>query len=330
MGRIDLNAAAASSTLSPALISLRMPVHPMRSLSLHLSSDGNDTIRLSGHARNEAGILGTLSSMSSHDALARRPSRFYQLMFAQGVGLGILLVPALSMQSHHWRRRYSFVMGNFFTGFIRRRHHLPDHAQRRLPGKHRLRVWRVCRRVHDACPVRHRQLPAHDAPYLITNIGVFLGLWDIFLPYFYLQLFVNAHRLLSTLAFLTIATLNAASKRDCGPHRRAQHAHAATAAIIGGLVFVMFAAANKSTVIVFAIFYGAFSGAFISLLPMMLASMSRGPAEMGCVPRSLSLSPLLSILAGNTVSGADGEHAGKWRAEAGAGKGAGRSGPRGG
>ncbi|PCH34572.1 hypothetical protein WOLCODRAFT_155233 [Wolfiporia cocos MD-104 SS10] len=53
------------------------------------------------------------------------------------------------------------------------------------------------------------------------------------------------------------------------------------AVIIGRLIFVMFTAANKSALIVFAIFYGAFSGTFISLLPTMLTSMSRGPTEMG-------------------------------------------------
>lgn len=69
-------------------------------------------------------------------------------------------------------------------------------------------------------------------------------------------------------------------------------------ACTSALVFVMFAATNTGAVIVFAILYGAFSGAcelvlhivddftltfapVISLLPPTLASMSRSPAEIG-------------------------------------------------
>ncbi|PCH44254.1 hypothetical protein WOLCODRAFT_165014 [Wolfiporia cocos MD-104 SS10] len=234
MRRIDLNAAAASSTLSPALISLRM------------------------------------------------------LSVGVGISLGLLLVPALSMQSHHWRRRRSFVMGNFFMGF--------ESTGFVCGVRAAVFMMLVLFVINNSLlTTRHNLLPTSACS---SASGASSS-----------RLFVNAHRLSSTLVFLTV--------RAPSPLVRLGSANRSLSAD-RDLVFVTFAAANKSAVIVFAIFFGAFSGAFISLLPTMLASMSRGPTEMGCVPRSLSLSPLPFILAGNTVGGASGECAGKWWAEAGA------------
>ena len=48
------------------------------------------------------------------------PRSYYQLILAQGVGMGIgsglMLVPAISVQAHHWRVRRSLAMGIVMTG----------------------------------------------------------------------------------------------------------------------------------------------------------------------------------------------------------------------
>ena len=45
---------------------------------------------------------------------------YYQLILSQGVGMGLgsglLLVPALSIQAHHWRKRRALAMGIVLTG----------------------------------------------------------------------------------------------------------------------------------------------------------------------------------------------------------------------
>lgn len=48
------------------------------------------------------------------------PSKYWQLILAQGVGMGVgqglLLVPAYAIQAHHWKKRRSLAMGIVSTG----------------------------------------------------------------------------------------------------------------------------------------------------------------------------------------------------------------------
>ena len=48
------------------------------------------------------------------------PSKYWQLILSQGVGMGIgqglLLVPAYAIQGHHWRKKRSMIMGIVSTG----------------------------------------------------------------------------------------------------------------------------------------------------------------------------------------------------------------------
>lgn len=47
-------------------------------------------------------------------------SQYYQLLLSQGFGMGIggglILVPAISVQAHHWQKRRALAMGITFTG----------------------------------------------------------------------------------------------------------------------------------------------------------------------------------------------------------------------
>lgn len=48
------------------------------------------------------------------------PTKYYQLILSQGVGMGIggglILVPAVSVQAHHWLKRRALAMGIILTG----------------------------------------------------------------------------------------------------------------------------------------------------------------------------------------------------------------------
>ena len=48
------------------------------------------------------------------------PSRYYQILLAQGIGMGVgggfMLVPALSLQGHYWKKRRSMALGLVVCG----------------------------------------------------------------------------------------------------------------------------------------------------------------------------------------------------------------------
>ena len=50
-------------------------------------------------------------------------SQYYQLLLSQGFGMGIggglILIPAISVQAHHWQKRRALAMGICFTGEFR-------------------------------------------------------------------------------------------------------------------------------------------------------------------------------------------------------------------
>ncbi|KAH9922390.1 MFS general substrate transporter [Fomitopsis serialis] len=246
------------------------------------------------------------------------PMKYYQIILSQGIGIGfgsgLLLVPALSVQSHYWRRHRSLMMGLVLSGasfggivypimlnqlfksigfawgvraagFITLgmlvvancvlRTRLPSARQRRKAAG-----------GNDLPKPKIRDILT-DAPYLWLNVGAVLCLLGVFLPYFYLQLWVNKHRLSETLAFYTIAILNASSiigrtiPNAIADRVGTLNIITPLAGITGALVFVMFAATTPGAVIVFTILYGAFSGGLNAMCPPAFASMSRSPDEIG-------------------------------------------------
>ena len=48
------------------------------------------------------------------------PRSYYQIALSQGIGMGVgsgfLLVPAISVQAHHWRKHRSLAMGIVLAG----------------------------------------------------------------------------------------------------------------------------------------------------------------------------------------------------------------------
>jgi len=149
-----------------------------------------------------------------------------------------------------------------------------------------------------------------DLAFMMAVLGAFLVLWGIFFPYFYLQLWVTVHGLSPTLAFYTIAILNAGSvfgrtiPNMCADLLGHFNVLVPVAFINAVLVFAMFGVTSTASVIIFSILYGFFSGAFISLLPPAVAAFSRNMEEIGI---RMGLSYFLTsfaLLTGTPISGA--------------------------
>ncbi|EPS97880.1 hypothetical protein FOMPIDRAFT_1018031 [Fomitopsis schrenkii] len=270
--------------------------------------------------------------------------QYYQLVLAQGIGMGIgsglMFVPTMSVQAHHWRVHRSLAMGIVMTGTGIGGLIFPIMLNRLING-HTGFAWGVRATAFlnlgllaVANSVMTTRLPSAkqrgpgpkldmkailtDWPYLVFLLGLFLILWGMFFPYFYLQLWVNVHGLSATLGLYTIAILNGASifgrtllnmlADRIGPLNVLWPVATVTAA----LMFVMFSVTTTAATIVFSIFYGFFSGALISMMPPTASRFANGLHEMGLRLGLAFFSSSFALLTGTPIAGALYDSGGQW------------------
>ncbi|KAJ8517146.1 hypothetical protein ONZ45_g5629 [Pleurotus djamor] len=126
-----------------------------------------------------------------------------------------------------------------------------------------------------------------DPPYVFAMISGAMCMMAIFFPIFFLQLFVIKHDMDREFAFYSISILNAASV--CGriiPGFFVPYTGVFNQMIVNtvGIIVVMFcllAVNNVAGVICFAIFFGFFSGAAVTLMPPLLSTLARDFSEIG-------------------------------------------------
>ncbi|KAF5372624.1 hypothetical protein D9758_005190 [Tetrapyrgos nigripes] len=241
------------------------------------------------------------------------PDQYYQIYLAQGLGMGIgaglLYVPAVALQSHHWRRRRALAMGIVVTGSSIGGIIFPIMLNRLFEGSTGF-AWgvrasgfvvlgllvaanllmsenRLKGEVKAAPTKPDMKAIMTDVPYLFSIVAVFFIDWGVFFPYFYLQLFSILHGVDPNIAFYTLAILNAASMPGRIIPNGLADRYGPFNAIIpcvgacGILIFALYGIHSVATVIVFAILYGFFSGAFLSLCAPCLAALSSHPSEVG-------------------------------------------------
>ncbi|KZT71789.1 MFS general substrate transporter [Daedalea quercina L-15889] len=243
------------------------------------------------------------------------PTKYYQILLAQGIGMGVgggfMLVPALSLQGHYWKKHRSMALGLVVCGSGSGGIVYPIMLNRLISGSDAvgfawgvrasgfltlglLTIAQLIMRTRMPGPKQRskQEKPSvvavlMDPPFVLTVFGVFLVYWGLFMPYFYLQLWLNLHGLNPTLAFYTLAILNAGSiPGRVIPNMLADRFGALNAAIpvsliMGALVFVMFGVTNTPAIIIFSILYGFFSGAYIALVPSVLAVLASRTEELG-------------------------------------------------
>ena len=139
--------------------------------------------------------------------------------------------------------------------------------------------------------------PSHQKPdikglfthkaYLVLIAGIFLISWGLFFPFFYLQVLAEENGLPQNLVFYTLAILNAASVFGrLTPNLLADRLGplnllSAMSICAGILCFSLFGATSSGGLIVIAILFGFFSGAYVSLIGPSLASMASSHTEIG-------------------------------------------------
>ncbi|KZT09439.1 MFS general substrate transporter [Laetiporus sulphureus 93-53] len=267
-------------------------------------------------------------------------NRYYELVLSQGIGMGLggglLLVPALSVQAHHWRKRRAFAMGIALTGECTSVGGIiyPIMLNKLFYSSVgyawgvRASAFLTLGLLTIANFITKTRLPSAkdrpkqhvsfkllkelggDVPYMLAVGGAFLVLWGLFFPYFYLQVWGNSHGLSKTLDFYTLAILNAASifGRTI-PNLLADifgifNLGVPFAFISSALIFAMFGMKSNGAEIAFSILYGFWSGGYIALFPPMMAGFSRNMEEVGCVIGVAYFLCAFALLTGTPITGA--------------------------
>ncbi|KAF4612794.1 hypothetical protein D9613_011747 [Agrocybe pediades] len=248
-------------------------------------------------------------------SLAHR-NQYYQVFLAQGVGMGfgqsMLFIPSLTIIGHHFKARRALATGIAVSGasvggvvwpiLIHRLRLETSFANMiRLTGALSFVMLLVSNilmktRTQPARLIGLGNLPKpkigvvfSDAAYVVSVISAFCINLGIFFPYFYLQLFATNLGVDEARAFYCITVLNGGSALGrLLPSFLADRAGAYNMLLVSlsitcGLAFAMFGLKDFSGVIAFAMCYGFWSGAYVSLIPCLLAQLSISPREQGLV-----------------------------------------------
>jgi predicted MFS family arabinose efflux permease len=256
---------------------------------------------------------------------------YWQVMLAQGVcvglGSGLLFVPSVAIVSTYFTTKKSLATGIAASGsslggviypvvFTSLQPQVGFRNATIVIASIMLATMVVCiavARVRVLPPSRRRLLDLHafrEVPYLMFSIAEFFGFMGMYIPFFYMQSFAIEKGIMdSRLAFYMLAVLNAASvfgriipnflADKLGPLNML----IPCCAISAVLAFCWISVVNTAGVLVFCIFYGFFSGTFVSLPPTTVVSLSPSLAVVG-MRMGMSFSfAAFGILVGTPVAG---------------------------
>jgi MFS family permease len=146
--------------------------------------------------------------------------------------------------------------------------------------------------------------------YVAIIAGVFLMMFGLFTPFFYLPTYAVDHGMSPQLSSYLVAILNAASfvgrvvpgilADKLGPLNMMFIAATCT----GILILVWQAITTSAGIIVFSVLYGFFSGAIVSLMTFALASCPTNPQEIGTYLGMGMAMVSFAVLIGPPVNGA--------------------------
>ncbi|KAF8999606.1 MFS general substrate transporter [Cyathus striatus] len=243
-------------------------------------------------------------SLAHHD-------QYYQIFLSQAIGMGIgagmLYVPAMAIQAHYWQKRRALAMGIVALGASTGGIFFPIMLNQLFKGSAGF-VWGVrasaflCLGLLSISIVLMKPNPEiltsakpkpdiksviSDIPYMTVNAGAGIVEIGLFFPIFYLQLFTILKDLDHNFAFYTLAIMNAAAfpgrtipnffADKLGPF----NAFIPVGAICSALILALLHIETVGSVVVFAILYGFFSGAWLSLASPCVASLAKHPSELG-------------------------------------------------
>ncbi|OSX62599.1 hypothetical protein POSPLADRAFT_1180728 [Postia placenta MAD-698-R-SB12] len=251
------------------------------------------------------------------------PHQYYQLILSQGVGMGIgsglMLVPAMSVQTHHWSKHRSLAMGIVMTGQTPHTSYFMGESNDPCAGSG---VGGVI------FPIMLNNMIYGRAGFAwAVRATAFLTLGLVIIANSVMTAPLPSVKrrpsgsvsevksIMTDRAFLLflsglVAILNAASiPGRIVPNLLADrigtfNIFVPVVIVTGGLVFAMFGAVNTGTVIVFSILYGFFSGAVMALILPTAASVANNVQEIGIRLGLTYFVNSFAILTGTPIDGA--------------------------
>ncbi|KAI8990711.1 monocarboxylate permease [Trametes punicea] len=258
----------------------------------------------------------------------------YQVFLSQGVlfGIGIALLfnPSVAVLGHWFRKRRALAIGLTTGGSASGGVIFPIILEQLIP-----RVgfgWAVrivsfillgclvvsCLTIRTRLPLTgHISLRTaldfggfRDPRYTLATIGSFLLFYSFFIPYFYIQIYANFRGVSPHIANYLLAILNAMNVPSrilpgyiadkVGP----LNVFVPAATICSVLILALWLPSrNTGAIIAFSALYGLFSGAFVSLLPTYIATIT--PREIyGARLGSVYMVIAVATLVGTPTGGA--------------------------
>ncbi|KAL2827332.1 putative monocarboxylate transporter [Aspergillus cavernicola] len=234
---------------------------------------------------------------------------YYQFMLAQGIlgGLadGIMFSPAMAAVSHYFQARRGAALGVTVTGSSLGGVIFPIAMSRMFANESLGFGWTVriigfimlallsisLATVRPRLPPRKGKILVPSAfkhvGYSLFLGAMFLMIWGVFTPFFYLTEYAIAHGMSTNLASYILSILNAASVFGrLLPGVIADKAGRFNTICLFGLstgilLLCWIAVKSNAAILVFAALYGFFSGAIVSLMSPCIAHLSPTPGHIG-------------------------------------------------
>ncbi|KAJ7818338.1 MFS general substrate transporter [Mycena olivaceomarginata] len=267
-----------------------------------------------------------------------KPNQYYQIFLAQavgmGLGLGLTFLPSVGITVHHFKRRRGLASGIVMSGSAIGATVFPIMTNQLLPRYGFAKTIRLTGAIIPPVLVlgnlmMRTRLPPRskrsgntappdiksffvDPAYMFTVVGMFIGLLGLFFPLIYIELFSVQHSdsIDRNLVFYSVAILNASGAlvRVLGSYLADLYGpfNVQVACSIGGgtLIWAMLGIHNGGSLVVISLLYGAFSNAYLALAIACLASLAKGPEEIGArTGVALALSSL-GVLVSAPIQGA--------------------------
>lgn len=258
-------------------------------------------------------------------------NEFYQVFLAQGVccGLGssLLFLVAVTVAPQYFAKRRAFALGICSSGssFGAVVYPIMVHRLINTIGFHwtarTLGFVLLASNIFPVLIIKSRLPPRggrqllelhafKELPYALFAVCNFLGFMGVYTAIFYLQSYAVQNGIGSELAFYMTSILNAGSifgrlvpnylADKMGP----LNVMAPYIGVCAILALCWIRIDNVAGIVVFAILYGYFSGAFVSLPPAVVASITKDMSHLGTRLGMVFFCSSIGVLIGTPISGA--------------------------